>query len=244
MATRHIKKCVVPHCGIQGLKGFSKFPTNALEQEVWMRLCGLSFLKPSSLICHKHFNESCFVDHGAFGLVKQRRLKNGSKPELFLPHILLQPERILPQNDIFGDVEIGEVLADQAHVMDVVVQEQPDPTNLEHDYDFFSTYWGQNYQALLKDKSKLEKRVLKLEKILRLKNRSLDKYRNGKLPKDLVKKVCQDNLIGPGKFLSKAQLNWMLETTAEKPRERSREWENDDKRKVCYYIKFSINHTW
>ena len=67
-------------------------------------------------------------------------------------------------------------------------------------------------------------------------------YKAGKLPKDLVKKVCHDNLIGPGKFLTKNQVNWMIETTEEKPREKVKQWENAEWKKVCYFTNLPSFH--
>ena len=52
----------------------------------------------------------------------------------------------------------------------------------------------------------------------------LSAYQAEKFPKHLVKKVAHRSLTGRGKYLSKAQVNWMLETSPEKPRERSKEW--------------------
>ena len=58
------KRCVVPNCTSQGTKGFSKFPENIEEKELWMKLCGISLLENSkNFICHKHFKDWCFVDN-------------------------------------------------------------------------------------------------------------------------------------------------------------------------------------
>ena len=89
--SRNIENCVVPYCENQGFKGFSKFPTNTAEQVSWMKSCRLSFLKSSFFICHKHFKDSCFVNTDYSYKNIQLGLKKGSKPELLLPQVSLQP---------------------------------------------------------------------------------------------------------------------------------------------------------
>ena len=91
-------KCVVPYCDTTGSKGFSNFPSNPLEQEVWRRLCGLPYVKPRALVCHRHFSDSCFANGGV-----RRKLKKDSRPELNLPHVFLASTE-----NVFG-VEVSSI---------------------------------------------------------------------------------------------------------------------------------------
>ena len=90
--SRKIKKCVVPYCGNKGMKGFFTFPKNAAEQELWKKSCGVSILRQSSRVCHKHFKDSCFVNTDFSNKNRKRGLKKGSKPELLLSQVLLKPK--------------------------------------------------------------------------------------------------------------------------------------------------------
>ena len=91
-----------------------------------------------------------------------------------------------------------------------------------------------------KDCAAKDRKIRKLERQIRIYKMQISAYKEAKFPKTLVKKVVHKNLLGPGKFMSKAQLNWMLDSTEEQPRERSREWSLKDKQKVCYFIFFWI----
>ena len=85
------KKCAVPFCTFKGKKGYSAFPKDGNKHATWLKLCGLSHVKPQAIICHSHFEEKCFAgEYGPF--VQTRRLKKNSKPSLNLPKIVLVPK--------------------------------------------------------------------------------------------------------------------------------------------------------
>ena len=131
-------------------------------------------------------------------------------------------------------VDISEALKED----NTVVLEEPIPA--DHTYDVSQSYWYLAFKDLEKTSKKQKRQILKLERQLRMANLRLTQYKAGKLPKVLVKKVCHDNLIGPGKFLTKNQVNWMIETTEEKPREKCKKYENPDWKKVCYFTNLSF----
>ena len=228
------KKCVVPFCEFKGTKGYSEFPKDETEHAAWLGLCALPHVKPRAIICHSHFSETCFSgDYTPF--MTRRRLKKNSRPSERLPHIIKVP-RAHPD-----DVTLNEEGADISEALkedNTVVLEQPIPA--DHTYDSNHNYWFLAYQDLEKTSKKQKRQILKLERQLRMANMRLSQYKAGKMPKDLVKKVCHDNLIGPGKFLTKNQVNWMIETTEEKPREKVKKWENPDWKRVCYFTSLSL----
>ena len=80
------RKCAVPYCATVGTKGFSKFPSDPNEFQIWLNQIGLrpADVKPRALVCHSHFKDSCFASDG--GVL--RRLRKNSKPEINLPVIL------------------------------------------------------------------------------------------------------------------------------------------------------------
>ena len=102
MATRNQKKCAVPYCSTVGIKGFSNFPANLLVKEQWQKKCGITILRPNAVICHSHFQDSCFVT-GPFDGAR-RRLKKHSQPELNLPVIITAARPEIPVNE----AEIGD----------------------------------------------------------------------------------------------------------------------------------------
>ena len=230
------KKCVVPFCDFKGTKGFSEFPKDGAEHSEWLKLCALPYVKPRSIICHSHFKEDCFS--GAYGaFISRRKLKKNSRPSERLPLVINVPR--VPDDITLNEegVDITEALKEANNVVAIA---EPIPSDHDHAYDSTHSYWGLAYKDLEKTCKKQKRAIVKLERQLRLANMRLTKYRAGKLPKYLVKKVAHDNLVGPGKFLSKEQLNFMLETTPEKPREKVKQWPDPDYRKVCYFTSFVI----
>ena len=59
----NLKKCCVPFCSTRALSGFSRIPTNEAKKQEWLKILEIpSTLKPNSRICHRHFNESDFIN--------------------------------------------------------------------------------------------------------------------------------------------------------------------------------------
>ena len=120
-------------------------------------------------------------------------------PSEKLPHIIDAP-RVTDDTTLNEEgVDISEALKED----NTVVLEEPIPA--DHTYDSNHSYWALAYKDLEKTSKKQKRQILKLERQLRMANLRLTQYKAGKLPKVLVKKVCHDNLIGPGKFLTKNQ---------------------------------------
>ena len=232
VGSKDLKKCAVPFCQTVGTQGFYQFPSDPRKREDWVKLIGLTFVRPRALVCHNHFTQSSFSGSG-FGVL--RRLKKNARPELNLPVVLVEhnvrgnraTENVFTYNGIEIDRNSVEIENDNV----IILEAQP-PVERDHDYSQNSEYWAQAFKDLDKVCTEQRKEITKLRRQLNLANQKLKKYEAGNFTKKLIKQVCQNALIGKGKFMSKAQLNWMLD---DRKRERSRQWDNLTKAKVCYF---------
>ena len=232
--SKNLKRCVVPYCMTVATKGFASFPTNLHEKHMWQRLCGLPYVRPRALVCHSHFTDSCFVDANR----ERRKLLKNSRPSLRLPNVFQAPTQ-----DVHG-VEVLDQARDDLQARNVVIQEgigPMAPMELDHDYRDNSSYWELAFKALNRECSHQKITILRLEKTIRILKLQLTAYKAERFPKSLVKKVCHKALIGPGKFLSVAQVNWMIETTPDNPRCRA-VFGDIEKCKVCYFTRVSLLH--
>ena len=72
----NLKKCSVPFCSTRALSGFSRIPTNEAKKQEWLKILEISnVLKPNARICHRHFNESDFINSE-----NRKRLKTNAIP--------------------------------------------------------------------------------------------------------------------------------------------------------------------
>ena len=101
--------------------------------------------------------------------------------------------------------------------LNAVIQQEPPAIERDHDYHTGASYWAQAYKDVNAICTQQKKTIQKLKRQLELATRRLTKYKSGELPKKFIKKICTENLVGKGKFLSETQVVWMLETTEEKP---------------------------
>ena len=151
---RYIKKCVVPYCGNQGMKGFFTFPKDTAEQELWKKSCGVSILRQSSRVCHKHFKDSCFLNTDSSNKNRKRGLKKGSKPELLLSQVLLRP-KCLEDNKLEKFRSDGS--NDPLHICDDKMESVHEKENCAEKYEMFKDQkllidTESNHEALKEDR--------------------------------------------------------------------------------------------
>ena len=77
----YLIKCAVPDCSTRAVSGFAKFPSEPVLRDVWLKLCGLTYVGKSARICHDHFKPSDFST-----TTKKRHLLPSALPVLNFPN--------------------------------------------------------------------------------------------------------------------------------------------------------------